>query len=90
MKVVGGRNNPVTMKVMGRRNNPSAFIITVSGNSLSPGTFFGSSSGTTVTLKPGAYSVSASRFSGYTTGYSSECYGIARGGVSMKCTVTNQ
>jgi hypothetical protein len=80
----------VTMKVVGGRNQPSAFIMTVSGNSPSLGSFLGSSSGTIVTLKPGTYHVTASRFSGYTTGYSSGCYGIARGGMSIKCTVTNQ
>ncbi len=80
----------VTMKVVGGRNQPSAFIITVSGKSPSPGSFFGSSSGTTVTLKPGTYHLTASRSAGYTTGYSSGCHGIARGGVSIKCTITNQ
>lgn len=80
----------VGTKVMGGSNKPSDSIITVSGNSPSPAKFLGSFSGTIVTLKPGAYSVSASRLSGYTATYSSGCYGIARGGVSIKCTVTNQ
>jgi hypothetical protein len=81
----------VTTKVLGGDNNPSHFSITVSGNNPSPRTFSGSSSGTTVTLKPGKYSVSASYLSGYTTSYSSGCSGSISGGKSIYlCTVTNQ
>jgi len=80
----------VTTKVLSGNNKPSDFTITVSGNRPSPRTFSGSSSGTTVALKPGKYSVSASYVSGYTTTYSPECSGTASGGVPIKCTVTNQ
>src|SRR5215475_14785046 len=59
----------------GGTKQPSDFTITVSGNRPSPRTFSGSSSGTTVALKPGKYSVSASYVSGYTTTYSPECSG---------------
>ncbi|MDQ6862661.1 MAG: hypothetical protein M3044_02435, partial [Thermoproteota archaeon] len=45
----------VTTKVSGGNKNPSDFTITVSGNSPKPASFAGSSSGTTVTLKPGTY-----------------------------------
>src|SRR5215469_5486013 len=80
----------VTSKVLGGNNKPSDFTINVSGNNPSPATFPGSSSGTTVTLKPGTYSVSASGLSGYTTTYSSGCTGSINGGKNINCTVTNQ
>jgi hypothetical protein len=81
----------VTTKVLGGNNKPSDFTITVSGKSPSPTSFSDSSSGTSVTLKPGKYSVSASYRSGYTTGYSSGCSGTISGGKNINlCTVTNQ
>src|SRR5215831_12856809 len=79
-----------TAKVLGGNNKPSDFTINVSGNNPSPATFPGSSSGTTVTLKPGTYSVSASGLSGYTTTYSSGCTGSINEGKNINCTVTNQ
>jgi YVTN family beta-propeller protein len=69
--------------------NPSDFTITVSGNSPSPSSFSGSSSGTAVTLKAGSYKVTESVVSGYTASYSSGCSGIAKGGIPIKCTITN-
>jgi hypothetical protein len=80
----------VTTKVLGGNNKPTDFTITVSGNRPSPRMFSGSSSGTTVALKPGKYSVSASYVSGYTTTYSPECSGTANRGIPIKCTVANQ
>jgi Prealbumin-like fold domain len=80
----------VTTKVSGGNKNPSDFTITVSGNSPKPASFAGSSSGTTVTLKSGRYSVSASSVSGYTTTYSSGCSGSISGAQTIKCTVTNK
>src|SRR6266571_870415 len=80
----------VTTKVSGGNKNPSDFTITVFGNSSKPASFAGSSSGTTVTLKPGTYNVSASAVSGYTTTYSSGCSGSVAGGQTIKCTVTNK
>jgi hypothetical protein len=80
----------VTTKVLSGNIKPSGFTITVSANRPSPSTFSGSSSGTTVALKPGKYSVSASYVSGYRTTYSPECSGTASGGIPIKCTVTNQ
>ncbi len=80
----------VTTKVSGGNKNPSDFTITVFGNSSKPASFAGSSSGTTVTLKPGTYNVSASAVSGYTTTYSSGCSGSIAGGQTIKCTVTNK
>jgi YVTN family beta-propeller protein len=69
---------------------PSDFTISVSGNNPSPSSFSGSSSGTSVTLKPGSYEVSVTeRPSGYTTSYSSDCSGTAKGG-HLQCTITNE
>jgi hypothetical protein len=68
---------------------PSDFTIAVSGNNPKPASFTGSSSGTSVTLLAGRYSVSSSTIGGYTTTYSSGCSGIASGGL-VKCTVTNK
>jgi Prealbumin-like fold domain len=84
----------VTTKVddtNGGTKKPSDFTITVSGNSPKPALFAGSSSGTTVTLKPGKYSVSSSSISGYTTTYSSGCSGSISGGKNINlCTITNK
>ena len=44
----------------GGTKKPSDFAITVTGNSPSPSSFSGSSSGTSVTLKDGKYSVTSS------------------------------
>ena len=73
----------------GGTKKPSDFTITVSGNSPSPSTFSGSSSGTSVTLQAGKYTISESSISGYTTTYSSGCSGTASGGVPINCTITN-
>jgi hypothetical protein len=79
-----------TAKVNGGTKKPSDFTITVSGNSPSPKSFSGSSSGTSVTLNAGKFKVTGSGPSGYTTTYSSGCSGTASGGVPIKCTVSNQ
>ncbi|MGN6347689.1 MAG: hypothetical protein ACTHME_08305, partial [Candidatus Nitrosocosmicus sp.] len=73
---------------MGGDSKPSDFTITVSGKNPDPPSFAGSTSGTTVTLKPGRYSVSSSTISGYTTTYSSGCSGSISGGKNINlCTV---
>src|SRR5712691_6592205 len=79
----------VTTKVSGGNKIPSDFTITVSGNSPKPASFAGSSLGTTVTLNPGKYSVSASSVSGYTTTYSTGCSGSIAGVQTIKCIITN-
>src|SRR5439155_1638790 len=73
----------------GGTKKPSDFTITVSGNNPKPDSFPGSSSGTSVTLLAGRYSVSSSTIDGYTTSYSSGCSGTDSGG-QVKCTVTNR
>ena len=75
--------------IYGGTKKPSDFTITVSGNSPNPSSFAGSSSGTSVTLLAGRYSVSESSISGYTATYSSGCSGTASGGL-IKCTITNK
>ncbi|HET7147188.1 MAG TPA: hypothetical protein VFI73_01705 [Candidatus Nitrosopolaris sp.] len=79
----------VTTKVNGGTKKPSDFTINVSGNSPSPKSFSGSSSGTTVTLFGGSYKVTESGNSGYSPSYSSGCSGTATGG-RIQCTITNQ
>ena len=74
----------------GGTKKPSDFAITVTGNSPSPSSFSGSSSGTSVTLKDGKYSVTSSSPSGYSPSYSSGCSGTASGGVPIKCNITNK
>ncbi|MFL6469887.1 MAG: beta-propeller fold lactonase family protein [Nitrososphaeraceae archaeon] len=69
---------------------PSDFTITVTGNDPSPSSFSGSPSGTSVTLRPGTYKVTEDdNIPGYTTSYSSECSGTAKGG-RIQCTITNE
>ena len=74
----------------GGTKKPSDFAITVTGNSPSPSSFSGSSSGTSVTLKDGKYSVTSSSPSGYSPSYSSGCSGTASGGEPIKCNITNK
>src|SRR5919108_4206734 len=81
----------VTTKVSGGNSIPSDFNITVYGNSPKPASFAGSSSGTSVTLQPGKYSVSASSVSGYTTSYTSGCSGSIAGAKNINlCSITNK
>jgi len=73
----------------GGTKNPSDFTIHVSGNSPSPSSFPGSSSGTTVRLNAGTYNVAADidyDKTGYTTKYSSGCSGTIS--VGTLCSVS--
>jgi YVTN family beta-propeller protein len=82
----------VTKKVInegGGNKNPSDFTITVNGNNPSPSSFAGSSSGTTVNLKAGSYSVIETGPPGYTADYSDGCIGSMKAGAMNKCTITN-
>jgi Prealbumin-like fold domain len=74
----------------GGTKKPSDFTISVSGKSPSPKSFSGSSSGTSVTLNAGKYTVTASGSTGYTSSYSSECSATASAGTPVKCTVSNK
>ena len=74
----------------GGDKKPSDFTITVSGNNPTPSSFAGSSSGTTVTLNPGRYSVTENLLSGYTSSMSGDCSGtIDNTGETNECTITN-
>jgi YVTN family beta-propeller protein len=83
----------VTKKVVnegGGDKKPSDFTITVSGNNPTPSSFAGSSSGTTITLNPGRYSVTENLLSGYTSSMSGDCSGtIDNTGETNECTITN-
>ena len=83
----------VTKRVIndgGGNKRPSDFTITVHGNSPSPGSFYGSSSGTNVELRPGKYSVTETGpTSRYTTDYSKDCSGNANPNSVKKCNITN-
>src|SRR5919107_1662543 len=73
----------------GGTKSPSDFIITINGNNPTPSSFAGSSSGTTITLKPGSYSVTETGPPGYTADYSDGCNGNVKAGSINKCTITN-
>src|SRR5215813_7074088 len=73
----------------GGNNRPSDFTINVDGNNPSPRSFPGSSSGTTVELSRGRYSVSETGPSGYTSNPSSGCSGSINPGQERTCTITN-
>ncbi|MCW1949664.1 MAG: hypothetical protein KIH89_004475, partial [Candidatus Shapirobacteria bacterium] len=68
------------------------FTITASGNKISQTSFAGSSTGTTLTLETGAYSVDEITDSGYQKTLSSECAGTITNsdlGKTKTCTITN-
>jgi YVTN family beta-propeller protein len=73
----------------GGEAEPSDFTITVDGNNPSPSSFDGSSSGTSVTLEPGSYSVSENRLPEYTSSKSGDCAGSLSIGETKQCTITN-
>ena len=83
----------VTKKVIndgGGNKRPSDFTVLVHGNNPSPSSFYGSSSGTSVELKPGRYSVTETGpTSRYTTDYSKDCSGNANPNSIKKCSITN-
>src|SRR5213594_3729363 len=68
----------------------SDFTINVTGNAATPSSFPGSSTGTTVTLNAGNYSVSESVPTGYAASYSTDCSGSIAVGQTKTCTITNQ
>src|SRR5205085_6989298 len=67
------------------------FTMPVTGGSPSPASFPGAESpGTTVAINTaGAYSVSETGPSGYSSTFSSDCTGTIAGGETKTCTVTN-
>lgn len=67
----------------------SDFTMLISGNNASDDSFLGNEGGTTITLHPGAYSVSESGPEGYLGSYSNGCEGTIALGEHKICTVTN-
>lgn len=65
------------------------FSISVTGNQADPSSFLGTSSGTTVTLMAGAYTVTEVENTGYQASYSADCSGSIAAGESKVCTITN-
>ena len=68
---------------------PSDFTMTVTGTDVSPGSFPGAASGTTVGLDAGAYTVTESVLFGYAQSSSIDCSGTIAIGETKTCTVTN-
>jgi YVTN family beta-propeller protein len=82
----------VTKKVVnegGGDKKPSDFTIKVDANNPTPSSFDGSSSGTSVTLEPGSYSVTENSLPEYTSSKSGECAGSLSAGETKQCTITN-
>jgi YVTN family beta-propeller protein len=73
----------------GGEAEPSDFTITVDGNTPNPSSFDGRSSGTSVTLEPGSYSVSENSLPEYTSSKSGDCAGSLSAGETKQCTITN-
>jgi prealbumin domain-containing protein len=82
----------VTKKVInegGGDKKPSDFTITIHGNDPSPNSFPGNSSGTSVELYMGMYSVTETGPAGYNTSWSDDCSGGMMSSETKKCTITN-
>ena len=82
----------VTKRVInegGGSARPSDFTITVDGNNPTPASFDGSSSGTTVTLEPGRYSITENPVPDYTSSSSNGCTGTVSAGQTKQCVITN-
>jgi Prealbumin-like fold domain len=84
----------VTKDVINRNSaksnaKPSDFTITVHGNSPSPSSFQGSSSGTAVKLQMGMYSVTEQGPSGYNSSRSGDCSGGMMSVETKTCKITN-
>ena len=82
----------VTKKVInegGGDKKPSDFTINIHGNDPSPSSFPGNSSGTTVKLHMGMYSITETGPTGYNTSWSDDCSGGMMSSETKKCTITN-
>jgi hypothetical protein len=85
-----------TLVVMQKVNNegggnkkPSDFMINVHGNDPSPGSFPGNSSGTSVKLNMGMYSVTETGPSGYNSTLSGDCSGGMMSVETKNCIITS-
>jgi hypothetical protein len=82
----------VTKKVInegGGDKKPSDFTINIHGNDPSPSSFSGNSSGTTVKLHMGMYSITETGPAGYNTSWSDDCSGGMMSSETRKCIITN-
>jgi hypothetical protein len=82
----------VTQKVInegGGNKKPSDFMINVHGNDPSPSSFPGNSSGTSVKLHMGMYSITETGPAGYNTSWSDDCSGGMMSSETRKCIITN-
>jgi hypothetical protein len=82
----------VTKKVInegGGDKKPSDFTINIHGNDPSPSSFPGNSSGTTVKLHMGMYSITETGPAGYNTSWSDDCSGGMMSSETRKCIITN-
>ena len=70
-------------------NIPSDFIMVVNANNPSDNNFPGTSTGKTITIDVGPYSVSETGPKNYTASFSPECSGIATPNAVLTCTITN-
>jgi YVTN family beta-propeller protein len=73
----------------GGEAEPSDFTIRVDGNNPDPSSFEGSSSGTSVSLEPGRFSITESSLPEYTSSKSGDCAGSLSTGETKQCTITN-
>src|SRR3989344_4783430 len=81
----------VYVQVINQTNSsygPGNFTVAVSGQSPNPSTFQGSIQGTLVTINPGAYSVTLTNSSGYSTNYSVGCDSTMLAGGTQTCVIT--
>ncbi len=65
------------------------FTLNVTGLGVSPASFAGSETGTTVTLNAGTYSVDETAVTGYTKTLGTDCSGTIKNGETKTCVVTN-
>jgi hypothetical protein len=82
----------VTQKVInegGGNKKPSDFMINVHGNDPFPSSFPGNSSGTSVKLHMGMYSITETGPLGYNSTLSGDCSGGMMSVETKKCTITN-
>ncbi len=70
-------------------NISSDFIMVVNANNPSDNNFPGTSTGKTITIDVGPYSVSETGPKNYTASFSPECSGIATPNAVLTCTITN-
>jgi hypothetical protein len=73
----------------GGTNVSSDFTMNVTGTNVTPASFPGNESGTTISLDPGSYSVNETGPAGYTNSTIGDCTGSIAAGETKTCTVIN-